>query len=56
MFSPLWYMHLPYEISPPTNLHKNHIEMTILSCILFPFLARIDKGAKKKEGKKEDMN
>ena len=53
-------MHLPYEISLPTNVHKNHIEMTILSyilsSILFPSLARIDKRAKKKEGKKEDMN
>ena len=40
MSSPPWYMHLPYEISPPLqmctrnkiptpkNVHKSHIEMT----------------------------
>ena len=62
-----WYMHLPYGILPlrmctrkrissPENVHKSHIEMTIfsgiLSSILSLFLTRIDKWAKKNEGKK----
>ena len=43
MFSPPWYMHLPYgislplqvctrnRISPPKDVHKSHIEMAKLS-------------------------
>ena len=46
MSSPLWYMHLPYgispplqmcmrnRISPPKDMHKSHIEMTKHSDIL----------------------
>ena len=46
MSSPLWYMHLPYEItlplqmcmrnrfSPPKDVQKSHIEMTKHSGIL----------------------
>ena len=51
----------PYEcargrITPPKSMHMSHIEMTIqtriLIDILFPFLSRIDKTIKWKEGKK----
>ena len=51
----------PYEcargrITPPKSVHMSHIEMTtqtcILSGILSPFLSRIDKTIKRKEGKK----
>ena len=51
----------PYEcaqgrISPPKNVHMSHIEMTkhigIFSGILSPFLSRIDKQDKRKDGKK----
>ena len=64
-----WYMHLPYgiflplqmhmrnRISPPKDVHKSHIEMTktlwyTLYSILSPFLSGIDKGSRKKEGKR----
>ena len=51
----------PYEcargrITPSKSVHMSHIEMTIQTCILSdilsPFLSRIDKTIKRKEGKK----
>ena len=40
------------RISPPKNVHMSHIEMTKHIGILSPFLSRIDKWLKRKEGKK----
>ena len=47
----------PYEcaqgrITLPKSVHMNNIEMTIQTCILSPFLSRIEKTTKRKEGKK----
>ena len=47
----------PYEcargrITPAESVHMSHIEMTIQTCILSPFLSRIDKTIKRNEGKK----
>ena len=68
MSFPPWYMHLPYgislplqmcirnRISPPKDVHKSHIKMTkyfgILSRVYSPFLSGIDKGSRRKEGKR----
>ena len=45
------------RISPPKDVHKSHIKMTktlqyTLKSILFPFLSGIDKGSRRKEGKR----
>ena len=40
------------RISPPKNVHMSHIEITIQTCILSPFLSQIDKTIKRNEGKK----
>ena len=44
------------RITPPNSVNMSHIEMTIQTCIfsgkLSPFLSRIDKTIKRKEGKK----
>ena len=70
MSSPPWYMHLPYgislplqmsmrnRISPPKDVHNNHIEMTktlryTLESILSPFLTGITR---EKRVRDEGMN
>ena len=40
------------RITSLKSVHMSHIEMTIQTCILSPFLSRIDKTIKRKEGKK----
>ena len=66
MSSPLWYMHLPYgispplqmcmrnRISPPKDVHKSYIEMTKTLRYTLPFFVKNRQRVKEKKRARDD--